>query len=233
MLSDTVTPFFKRGGGNLGGNRMKINKKLIIGSVILILITTPLLAAGQIQNDDKPNQLNSAYNNSLGKFTIQHQPFFPSPGLIGLKGMEIIDYIPPEDYIYEFPEDENGTVWMNFTLTIEHWINDIIFYPSSWIFGENFRHTWVKNLYINYEEYDYISHEEYIDVNKTKDIRYVKVKALEGLITNGENKTVDWYQFGLAGIGPFGIDIFVPLLLQNWLMETEGKERQPLTIVPI
>ncbi len=167
---------------------MKLLKKLLVGSIILLLSTTFLVSAAQIKQNPNAEPVNTTEMNSLGKFVIRHWPL--SPIYIKYKGMEIIEYTPPDDYIYEFPEDENGTVWMNFSLTIEHWLNNVGVYWAKFLFPNNFRFTCFSS-YIFDDGIDYIfyDHCEDVPTNYSHEEFMIYMYAV-GLKTNGQNKTL-------------------------------------------
>jgi hypothetical protein len=126
---------------------MKYEKELIVGSIILLLMTTPLIASARI-NELKQNLPTTVYNgNSLGTVTVEHHPilwhYFTYHGIT-------TSYTPPSThptFDYYFPELDNGTVCLNFSVTINHYLNySGIPYFTRFLFPNTFRYTWVNSF---------------------------------------------------------------------------------------
>jgi hypothetical protein len=128
---------------------MKVARKIFVGSIILLFMTVPILASADVNNTTTISPLRSSGYNDLGTIQLQHQPILRTLGTtMGL----ISEYFPPGEnpnYDYYFPQDEDGNVYMNFTLQIKHLKNPS--YPY-----------WVPNrfsdvtVWINFNGVDYI-----------------------------------------------------------------------------
>jgi hypothetical protein len=98
---------------------MNVAKKIFIGSIILLLLTPVLIAAGV--NDSTPTTTTDTNgNNSLGTVTVLSYPWHFSPLSRGAQMFWTPATV--NNNIYFFKEI-NGTVRMNFTLTIKHRLN--------------------------------------------------------------------------------------------------------------
>ena len=135
-----------------------ISKRLVISSIILLLLTAPILTSAELNKNTHPTSLNIYANNSLGTATVDHQP-----GLFGIlknRGA-LVTYDPPANnpsYNYYFPEDENGTVFMNFTLHVKHRLNDIGIYWLEKIWPTDHRWTFIK-IWVSWNGNDVIKNE--------------------------------------------------------------------------
>ncbi len=188
---------------------MKILKRLFVGSIVLVLLTTPLLViAGVNEKIDISNA--SVYdNNSLGSIEVVHQPFlFRTFSYRGIR----VDYTPPAgnpNYDYYFPE-ENGEVLMNFTLEVKHRLNNVPMpYFASWIWPDEFRFTWINLLYISGEGTDYFGFENMTACKEYSFENYTVVipeeEQSEPLVTNGEQKVLYFYLYVEAAATPIRI----------------------------
>jgi len=162
-----------------------ISKRLVISSIILLLLTAPILTSAELNKNTQPTSLNIYANNSLGTVTVDHQP-----GLFGIirnKGA-IVKYEPPDDnpnYDYYFPEDENGTVIMNFTLHVKHRLNDIGVYWGELLWPTEHRWTLIKIWVSAPNGSDVISNEtKTVCINKSIFEEY-DITVIASLDTNG------------------------------------------------
>jgi hypothetical protein len=122
---------------------MKIGKKILVGSIVLFFTTTSILGGAKLSVNNNPSPLNSCDNNCIGTVSVVHQSGFFN---MILKKGAILSYEPPvgnPTYQYYFPEDEDGFVYMNFTLHIQHRLNPTGVYWLSKIWPENHRFTMV------------------------------------------------------------------------------------------
>jgi hypothetical protein len=182
---------------------MKVAKKIFIGSLILLLATTPLIATAGI-NESKQSLSMNDETGFLGTVTIRHQPMLVAES----KGMEVVSYEPPEDnpnFIYNFTELENGSVRLNFTVTIKHFLNKPgMPYFASWLFPNNFRFTWVKYFWIHEpgKPYDIYTIENQKPCTSTNVETYNIPATGKYLETNGENVTLHFWLWGYPGVTP-------------------------------
>lgn len=105
---------------------------LIIGIFIAIMLLPSITATTKIQ---KSNQ------NSLGTVILEHQPLLKK--FFRVRGLDK-SYEPPADnptYKYYFPEDENGCVYLNFTLNVKHRLKPMHRYWVSLLWPENHRYS--------------------------------------------------------------------------------------------
>ena len=163
-----------------------ISKRLVISSIILLLITAPILTSAELNKNTHPSSLNICDNNCLGTAKVDHQPGLY--GILKYRGA-IVNYYPPDDnpnYDYYFPEDENGNVIMNFTLHVQHRLNDVMVY-----WGENIwptEHRWTMiDIWVSYNGTDYISNETKtvcVHYNEFKEYNITPIAELP-LHTNG------------------------------------------------
>ncbi len=165
-------------------------------------MTTPLLVtAGVNKKIDISNA--SAYDgNCLGLLEVVHYPWLrEGPPMV-------VDFYPGEDTFY-FSE-KNGTVKMNFTLTVKHRLNMVpITYLASWIWKDKFRYTMIS-LYISEPGYgDLFSiYNEMSCTNESWEtyiIYITEADQLEPLVTNGEQKVLYFYLYVEAGVTPIPI----------------------------
>jgi hypothetical protein len=174
-----------------------ISKGLVIGSIILLISTTPLLVATRINENTQPSTLNDFGNNSLGTIRIVHIPLYMQ--WFKFHGIHF-EYFPPKDNLgfdYYFCEID-GEVLMNFSLTVEHRINEIGKFFSD-------RFTWINALWIGDADVDYfrIEHKqpcvslafETYYVNMTEEDQIVPL-----LITNHKNVTLQFWLGGMPAV---------------------------------
>jgi len=169
---------------------MKVAKKIFIGSMILLLITTPILVSAGVNKNTHPLSLNVSEYNSLGTAILKHQPLLRT--IFTDKGL-VTNYEEPVGnllYDYYFPEDENGSVNLNFTLYVKHLVNPISIYWAKFIWPEHHRSSGIT-LWINFNGEEYCYDRSVTDCNNSPDFQYynISIKGLKPLVTNGENKT--------------------------------------------
>ncbi|KYK24733.1 hypothetical protein AYK25_01510 [Thermoplasmatales archaeon SM1-50] len=128
---------------------MKLAKKIIVGCLILLLTTTPLIVSAGLRENVKILSMNRNNVNSLGTVTLTHQPLLYKYS--EYQGMKV-NYTPPPDnphFIYNFTELENGSILLNFTLFFIHYLNQPgAPYYASYLFPNKFRYTWVNRFWI-------------------------------------------------------------------------------------
>jgi len=166
---------------------MKISKKIFVSSIVLLLTITPLLATAREIEKTNLSSINTTRVNSLGNVTIEHIPLYLYPFTKG--GMDVTYDPPPDGFEYWFPE-VNGEVLMNFSLKIRHRLPD--FGSGSYL---AVRYTWINNLIISGEGFEYLIEDKKICKDNTFVTYYLNMtdKPLE---TNGEDVTLDFYLFG-------------------------------------
>jgi len=186
---------------------MKGIKKIFVGSIILLLTMTIIVSAG-INENKQVESLNMNSYNSLGTITIQHQPMLY--GYSEYHGMKVNYTPPPENpnLDYYFPELENGTVHLNFTLNFVHYLN----YPgmpyfASWLFPNTFRFSWINRFWIhqpgNPVDIFTVEHQEYctsdypVSFNITVECKYLQ--------TNGNDTILEFWCRGAPGVTPLKV----------------------------
>lgn len=216
---------------------MKVAKKIFVGSIILLLATTPLIATAGKNEINKTSSMNVDEVYSLGQVNISHEPMFNVPDKKGMR----VEFWPADTYDFNFTE-VNGTVQLNFILTIKHQLNrPPIPYFAEFIFRHNFRYTWVNRLYIHNPENDedIYSIENKTVCNTDYWVYYNITMTGKYLTTNGENKTLTFWLYGGPAITPIKfiytmISLIVPGLLRNWLIPyCNPYDYIPITIHPI
>ncbi|MCX6661156.1 MAG: hypothetical protein NTY91_01230 [Euryarchaeota archaeon] len=182
-----------------------MNKKIIVSCIILLLTTTPLIASARINENKQNLSMNVYEGNSLGTVTVEHQPILW--GYFKYHGINT-SYTPPSThptFDYYFPELENGTVCLNFTVTIKHYLNYAsIPYFAQRLFPNNFRYTWVNRLHMSrLQEPDIFSIEN--KNNCTSQNMETYNITVDGIYytTNGANITFYFWLYGFAAITPF------------------------------
>ena len=211
---------------------MKVAKKIFVGSIILLLITTPIHVIAGVNENTHPSTLNSFGNNSLGKITIVHLPLYIQ--YFKFHGINNFDYDPPEDnpgYNYRFCEVD-GKVLMNFSLTVEHRLNIVM--PFFLV-----RYTWINDLWIG-KGVDYFRIEnKRLCVSEAPEIYYVNMTEEDQIVpleTNGENVTLQFYLYGMpvvtTSVGVHTLmELIMPGLKLNFLEDEGG--HIPITIIPV
>jgi len=212
---------------------MKILKKLFVGSIILLMLTTPLLVTAGVNEKTNVSSLNVYDGNSLGKITVAHIPLYI--GWFKNHGVRVRYEGPPDNpgYDYYFTEVA-GEVYMNFSLTVEHRLDDINMFFAD-------RYTWINNLWISggspRRDYFSIENKTLCD-NISFETYYINIteeEQLEPLKTNGESVYLEFWLFGMpAATNSPGIHILMELLpgLPLNFLESEGG-KVPITIHPV
>ncbi|KYK22322.1 hypothetical protein AYK25_02670 [Thermoplasmatales archaeon SM1-50] len=181
---------------------MKVVKKIIVGSIILVMISTAILGSAKVNNDKNPSSLNISDENSLGTAILKHQPLLRT--IIGDQGL-ITDYEPPvgnPTYDYYFPEDENGYVELNFSLNVQHLINPIPIYWAKWIFPRTYRWSGIT-LYVNYAGEDYCYSKTTTLCNTTFLVNYnISINSSKQLFTNNNTLECKLIVFAWPGATP-------------------------------
>ena len=180
---------------------MKTLKRLFVGSIILLMLTTSLLVTAGVNEKIDTVNMSVDIDNYLGDLKVVHQPWLKSGPAI-----DIVNYTPPEDnptFQYYFPEDENGYVDMNFSLNITHNTNvPNMPYFGKLIWPDEYRST-VVNLWINYEGNDHIIKLDSMNCNKSFPETYtIYLKDGEPLKTDNVPKQCVFYWSVWPGIGP-------------------------------
>jgi len=215
----------------IGGKNMKIRKRLFVGSIILLLITTPILVIAGVNENTHPSSLNISTNNSLGTLTVVHLPLYYQ--WFKYHGINV-EYSPPDDnpgYDYYFCEVD-GVVWMNFSLTVKHRLN-----PVKPFFAD--RYTWINSLYLNDGYTDYFSFEgKELCENVSFETYYINLTEddqIQPLETNGENVTLTFWLFGMPAVtnspAVHTLMDLLPCYPINFLKDEGGSI--PITIHPI
>ena len=185
------------------------------------MLTTSLLVTAGVNEKTNPSSMNTSNENSLGTLKIRHQPLINKP--IRYKGM-IINYEPPKNnttYQYNFLEDEDGYVHMNFTLNVSHLINDALIYFAEYPFPDNYRYTAIET-WVNYDKEDYVRDKNIILCNSYLYEDYqIKMSAVKPLYTNGETLACRLWITAYPGITPipFVQDILGLFLIQEVVVE--------------
>jgi hypothetical protein len=184
-----------------------ILRRLFVGSIILLLSTTPLLVIAGVNEDIHLSTLNLPEENSLGMLIVEHLPMYRM----------IVRYYPPEEgNVYYFPEGENGYVNMNFTLNVSHCLKGGPFF-ASWIWPDNYRYTAIET-WVNYDKEDYVVDKNIILCNSYlfKDYQ-IKMSAAKPLYTNGETLACRLWITAYPAITPipFVQDILGLFLIQE------------------
>lgn len=181
---------------------MKVVKKIFVGSLLLVMITTPILSSAIAYNHTNPSSLIVPTNNSLGTAILKHQPLLRT--IFSDKGL-ITDYEPPASnptYDYYFPQDGSGYVSLNFSLNVQHLINPIPIYWAKWIFFKTYRWSGIT-LYVNYDGEDYCYKRTTTLCNSTYLVPYnISVNGSKPLFTNNNNLTCKLYITAWPGITP-------------------------------
>lgn len=181
---------------------MKKLGKILVGSIILLMLTTPLLVSAGVNENKSSSSLNISGDNSIGKLVIVHMPLYRK--FLTLHGIGVSwEYIPPQDnpgYDYYFCEVD-GEVRMNFSLEVEHRLNVVSPFFTS-------RYTWINDLWVGKGSVDYFrvepkekcEEEFFINyyVNLTEDQQFIPLE------TNGQNTTIEIWLFFMAA--PTDID---------------------------
>ena len=125
---------------------MKIAKKIFVGNIILLLLM-PAFVVANVNHSTPTTTTGPNESYSLGDVYVKHKAWF---GNISLRGSKMW-WIPPGNLTFEFNEI-NGTVMMNFTLTIHHRLEQgtipILIRP---------RYTLVDHLWISDPSTDYFN----------------------------------------------------------------------------
>jgi hypothetical protein len=184
---------------------MKFEKKIIVGCIILLLTTIPLIASARIYENKQNLSMNVYDGNSLGTVTVEHQPmlwnYFTYHGIN-------TSYTPPSThptFDYYFPELDNGTVCLNFTVTIKHYLNyPGIPYFTQRIFPNTFRYTWVNRFHMArpYEPDIFSIENKNNCITQNMETYNITVDG-KYYPTNGATITVYFWLWGLAAITPF------------------------------
>ena len=209
-----------------------ISKGLVIGTIILLMSTTPLIIATSVNENTQPSTVNDFGNNSLGKIRIIHVPLYIK--FLKNRGIDSYVYYPPDDnpgYDYYFCEVD-GKVLMNFSLTVEHRLNKL----GPFFFD---RVTWINDLWIGTStDYFRIEHKQPC-VNESWETYYVNMteeNQIEPLVTNGQDVTLQFFLYGMPVITTSDgvhtlMELLMPFLKSNFLESEGGKI--PITIHPI
>jgi hypothetical protein len=179
-------------------------KKILVGSLILLLSIPSAYATVDIKDNQQiPTVCNCGnYSYSLGVLTVIHQTFYNLR--FRTQRGSLIEYEPPENTSFQFCE-MNGTVMMNFTLTVRHRINMGLLY---FILP---RYTLIDCAYINYKGQDYFRiFDEHLCNNEVFEeytINLTPDKQLIPLETNGENVTVQFWLYAGVSAGNFSLPL--------------------------
>jgi hypothetical protein len=185
---------------------MKLVKRIFVGSIILLLLITPVLATAEVkQNTNMPTTDTNGLN-SLGEVTVIHLPWHYKPLINKGSWMFWNPPKPPYNNLTYYFYEKNNTVKMNFTLTIKHRLNNL-----SLPFFIIPRYTIIDRLWISSEDgkIDY-----FIIFNETKctkaafetyTINITENMQIQPLETNGQptNLTL-WVLMGVDA-GKFNI----------------------------
>ena len=183
---------------------MKRIKRIFVASIILLLSITPVLATVEVKENTQISTVSTIGNNSysLGVLTVEHQPF--TNHFFKYKGATM-SYQRPDILTFQFPEI-NGSVWMNFTITVTHRLN---IPPVPYFILP--RYTLVDRLYLNYDGQDYfnifneILCESEAQTNYT--IYLTPDKQVKSLPTHGQPVTVQFYLNAGVDAGKFNIPL--------------------------
>jgi len=185
---------------------MKVAKKIFVGSILLLLATTPLIASAGI-NESKQSLSMNDETGFLGTVTIRHQPMLWVYS--EHHGMDVVSYEPPEDnpnFIYNFTQLENGSVRLNLTVTIKHFLNKpgSMPYIASKVFPNNFRFTCVKNFWIHQppNPYDIYSIENQKPCTSPDVTTYNITATGKYLETKGKDVHLHFWLWGFPGVTP-------------------------------
>jgi len=173
---------------------MKIAKKIFVGSIILLLLT-PVLVVAEVNDSTHTATTGSNGPYSLGDIYVRHWAWFSH---IKARGSRIT-WDPPENLTFEFNET-NGTVWMNFYLTIHHRLAQgvipILLRPRYTLLD----HLWISDLQTDY--FDVFNESKCTNpnsfdiytINLTKDIQTLPLE------THGQQKNLTfWLNMGVDG----------------------------------
>lgn len=203
---------------------MKTLKKLFICCIVLLILTTPPIFA-KLVNENKhlsplKSPLNDFGNNSLGKIRAIHYPMYYKYSKF--HGMTV-EYFPPVDnpgYDYYFCEVDDK-VLMNFSLTIEHRLNEMVPFFFT-------RYTGIE-LWIGGHEYDYFRIENKTLCDSEGFITYyVNLSEEDHIVpleTNGENVTLQFWLFVKPVVSNFK---FIHLIME--IIPDLGVRIGPITI---
>jgi hypothetical protein len=157
----------------------------------LLLLITPIIAQADINENKNPLNKGDCDLNSLGNLTVVHIPMWI--GYLQNHGIgQASEYNPPDDnplYDYYFCEI-NGKVYMNFTLSVKHRLND----ANGFFISD--RYTWINKIWISGDPdgTDYfakVHKQECTDVAwEEYCIELTEGEQIEPLETNGEEKTI-------------------------------------------
>lgn len=202
---------------------MKILKRLFVGSIILVLLTTPLLVSAGINEKTETTNMSVLPQNSLGWFDIVHQAFLPSRKMIS----KCVHNDPPDNptYQYWFPEDEEGYVDMNFTVNFTHVLNDVGTYFSEVTWPNSFRFTCAK-LWIRANNVDSpVLWTQTLCINFIPGNYTITLKDGEPLKTNGQTIQGEFWWSIYAGPQPNAwINENIMWYFSPWTGRTSGSE---------
>ena len=202
-----------------------IKKKLVIISIILLLSTTPLLVATSVNENIQPSNLAGYGENSLGQLYVEHNPYLK---------IIVKDYDKPDNntfFEYWFDEVDGYIVNMNFSLTIEHWKNELVNFSN--------RFTWINDLWIAFENGTNIFRVE--DIHpcnfESHETYYINISSnqLEDVYTGGQDITLIYY----LSVMPAWTNSNLIRKIMDWLFPRQdglkpiGGSPQPLTIHPV
>ena len=201
---------------------MKFGKKIFVGSIVLLLATTSLIAsAGKNEISQTPST--SHYETySLGQLNVTHQPVIAGWGQH--HGMDV-KFWPAKSYYFNSTE-VNGVVYVNFTLTVKHCLNKIPTYFAKFLFPHRYRGTWINCLWIrdpkNSEDIYSIE-----DINYTTSTTWVYYnitatgQTIE--ITNHSDYNLTFWLWGAPAITPIpfvqSVIATFPSVYRNFLAE--------------
>jgi hypothetical protein len=206
---------------------MRVGKKILIGSIILLLTTTPLIASAG-PNENIKSQPMTVESGFLGTFNITHQPL-----LYNYKtnhGMNVNYIYPPgnPNLVYNFTELENGTVRLNFTLNFLHHLNQPgapYVYLAEFIFPFRYRSTIIDRFWIHQTgKPDIYSVPREVWCTSDDPVPFNITVTGKYLQTNHTNVTLEFWCTGMPGITPIKFISYVvipslPGIKQNFLQE--------------
>jgi len=201
ILTDSKPRPVRNREEHFGGiENMNVGKKLLVGSIVLLLATTPLIATAGKNDISQP--LSSSYYEtySLGQLNVTHQPptyFFFEKKLMDFEFWKV------NSYDFDFTE-VNGVVILNFTVTVKHCLNMVPTYFAKFMFPNNYRGTWINRLYIHYPDggNDTYSVEDVHYTTSSDWVYYTINMTGRHLTTNGENKTLTFFFWGGPAVTP-------------------------------
>jgi hypothetical protein len=171
---------------------MNVVKRIVVGSIILLLLM-PVFVVAEVNYSTHTTTTGPHGPYSLGDVYVKHWAFFYN---LSARGARMI-WVPPENLTFEFNEI-NGTVMMNFYITIHHRLEQgaipILIAP---------RYTLIDHLWISSPSTDYFNvfNETKCTNQNTYDIYTIyltpdiQTKPLE---TNGQQKNLTfWVNMGV------------------------------------